>query len=142
MIVSFTREHLGIYEDRIELVFEDTNLGQKFLIARQARAIVAAPGYSDLQPKVPFVPKKRTSRDREMDVVPGDPPPALGAIRYVVPLPHNFIPDYYRRVLSTGGSVSNIVKQFRTMLMPRTFENTTYGRHFKALLWAEEYRSE
>ena len=112
------------------------------MIARQARAIVAAPGYSDLQPKAPFVPKKRTSRNRDANVVPGDPPPALAVIRYVVTLPHNHIPDYYRKILSTGGSLFNIVRQFRTSLMPQIFQDITYGRHFKALLWAEEYRSE
>ena len=140
--LSFSQEHLGIYDDRVELIFQDTRLRQKFVIARSVRAIVASPDYKDLQPKTPFVPRKRTSRDREVVVVPGDPPPALGAVRYVVPLPHNRIPPYMTKILSSSGSLAATIRQFRGSILPGTLQDTTYGRHFKALLWAEEYRSE
>ena len=140
--VSFSQQNLGVYDDRVELLFEDTALRQKFVIARPIKAIVASPEYRDLQPKAPFVPRKRASRDRELEVVPGDPPPALGAVRYVVPLPHNRIPPYMTKILSSSGSLAATIRQFRGSILPGTLQDTTYGRHFKALLWAEEYRSE
>lgn len=139
---SFTQEHLGIYEDRVELVFEDTRLNKRFMIARTVRAIIASPEYNDLQPKAPFVPKKRTSRNRAADIEPGDPPPALGAIPYVVKLPLALIPDYITKILSTSGSLANTIRNFKSSVLPRVLQDATYGRHFKGLLWAEEYRSE
>ena len=140
--VSFSHEHFGIYEDRLELIFEDVNLNQRFLIARQLRAIIASPGYTELLPKIPFVPKKRTARDQVREIVAGDPPPALGVIRYIGKLPKALIPSYISSALKDGGSITNIIAQFRSSILPRSLEDVTYGRHFKALLWTEEYRSE
>jgi helicase MOV-10 len=140
--LSFHHELFGIYEDRLELIFEDIKLRQRFLIARSVRAVVAGPGYNDLLPKAPFIPRKRTSRNRTTNIEPGEAPPALGTIRYVVRLPDAPIPEYIAKMLSNGGSLSSIFSQFRTSILPRKLQDTTYGRHFKALLWAEEHRSE
>ncbi|GJE90147.1 DEXXQ/H-box helicase domain-containing protein [Phanerochaete sordida] len=125
VVLTFAHEHLGVYSDRIELAFEDTTVGRKFLIARQMRATVAAPGYDELLPKVPFVPRKRSPRDHEAIVVSGDPPPAYTKVNYVVRLP-----------------TAPVMDQFRSSMMPATFKASTYGGHFKALVWAEEYQAE
>lgn len=140
--VAFKRDHLGIYTDRIEFIFKDVQLRQNFVIVRQVRAVVGSLEYYNLLPKAPYVPKKRTSRDPEVDVVPGDPPPTVNSIKYVVQLPHAHIPERVSHVLKNGGSLANILRQFRSSILPPSNDETTYGRYFKTLIWAEEYRSE
>jgi len=131
-----------MYNARIEFVFEDTSLKQQFAIVRTLRAIVGdSAEYERLRPTAPFKPKKRTTRQSETEIVPGDPPPALNAIPYVVTLPFNPVPDRISSALSRG-STTEIIEHFRTSLLPNHLESDTYGRHFKYLLWAEEYRSE
>jgi helicase MOV-10 len=131
-----------MYEDILYLVFEDIKQRQKFLIARTVRTVVASTGYEDLLPQAQSVPKKRISRNRTTNIEPGEAPPALSTIRYVVPLSEASIPEYIAKILSRGGSLSNIIWQFQSSILPRSLQDTTYWRHFKALLWAEEYRSE
>lgn len=140
--VNFQHSYRGMYNARIEFVFEDTSLKQQFAIVRTLRAIVGdSAEYERLRPTAPFKPKKRTTRQSETEIVPGDPPPALNAIPYVVTLPFNPVPDRISSALSRG-STTEIIEHFRTSLLPNHLESDTYGRHFKYLLWAEEYRSE
>ncbi|THG94463.1 hypothetical protein EW026_g7017 [Hermanssonia centrifuga] len=141
--VVFKQEYMGVCTDRVEFIFEDTKLKKRFLIARSLKAIVGNKAeYNAMQPKAPFIPRKRTRRDPETDIIPGDPPPALGTITYVVKLPQFPVPERMSYVLSHGGALTNIVRQFRASVLPKTLDDATYGRHFKVLLWAEEHRSE
>lgn len=142
-MVTFTQKHLGVYSDRVELVFEDIKLRQRFIITRSLRAVVGnQTDYTALQPKEPYIPRKRTSPDPEIAVIPGDPPPALRVIPYVVKLPHAHIPDYVSHILSQGMSLAVTIKQIKASLLPRLFDEKSYGRYLKLLLWAEELRSE
>lgn len=140
--ISFKQENLGIYEDRIEFIFEDVNLHQKFVITRPIRLVVASPEYNDFVPKAPYVPKQRVTRDPETDIVPGDPPPAISSIKYVVPLAQAFIPERASFVLKNGRSVASVIRQFKGAILPTPFNELSYARHYKMLVWAEEYRSE
>ena len=139
----FVQTRRGIYTDRVELAFQDTRLNQKFTITRALRATVGEQAaYAALQPVAPFVLRKRTARAVERDVVAGEPPPALNAIPYKTKLPQSYIPDRMLPLLSSRTSIANTVAQLRDSFLPREFNNETYGRHYKTLLWADEYRSE
>ena len=140
--VHFRHSLRGSYGARLELWFEDTKLNEKFAIVRTAAAIVGnKEDYDRLLPVAPFVPRKHTTRDRETTIIEGVRPASLGYVRYVVSLPESPIPGYISSALSQG-SPDGIVSYFRKSLLPRVLDSTTYGRHFKHLLWAEEYRSE
>ena len=143
VMVTFTQKHVGAYSNRIELIFEDIRLRQRFVIVRPLDAVVGNEAdYTALQPQQPYIPRKRTSRDPEADIVAGDPPPALRAVPYVVKLPQAHIPDYITHSLSHPTSLAIMTKQIKSHVLPRTFDDASYGRYFKVLLWAEEHRSE
>ncbi|KAI0694508.1 RNA helicase [Cytidiella melzeri] len=141
--IAFSHTLRGIYVDRAEFSFEDTRLQQIFTISRTLRATVGErAAYAALQPNTPFVPRKRTARTLERDVVAGDPPPALKVIPYKGHLPHAEIPDRMLPLFSCKGSVADMVKQTKDTFLPAQLDSLTYGQHYKALLWAEEYRSD
>ena len=90
-----------MYHDRVELVFHDSGLNMKFVIARPVKAVTADPAeYASMQPKTPFVSRKRAERDPEVDVVPGEAPPAINAIQYAVKLALYPIPASMSSMLS------------------------------------------
>ncbi|KAL4247257.1 DNA2/NAM7 helicase family protein [Abortiporus biennis] len=140
--VSFSHSYRGSYATRIEIVFEDTSLRQRFTIVRNVKCLVGEQAeYEALKPVAPYKPKKRNARQPEIDVVPGIAPPSLNAIKYITKLPQFLIPEPVSKALSRG-STEGIIEHFRTSLLPSRLAETTYGRHFKYLLWAEEYRSD
>jgi helicase MOV-10 len=142
VVVSFTHSYLGRFDARVEIIFEDTTLRSRFAIVRTVRVVVGDPAdHQLLQPVAPFIPRKRTARDPETEVTPGERPPALKAIPWVVTLPKAEIPKAVSTILETG-SVSHIVTRLQQSIMPMSLDSTTYGRHFKNLLWIEEHRSE
>lgn len=144
LVVTFTQSYIGNYEDRIEIALEDRQLGLRFYISRAVKAVVAdATDYVTLQPSEPFVSKKRSSRDPETEIVRGDPPPALEAISYVVPLGYADIPLRLSRILTPVrySSLQHTLQQFHRQELPSTFDARSYGHFFKKLLWAEEIRS-
>lgn len=62
-------------------------------------------------------------------------------IGWKVPLPHAEIPGYITLALKYGTTKAQIENIQRSAL-PRTFDTANYGRHFKVLLWAEEFQME
>lgn len=140
--IRFQEVHNGRYDDRLELIFEDEALNQRFVIVRPLRAIVGNKAdYELLKPRAPFVPRKRVTREVETDVLPGILPPALNAIPYAVKLAKSPIPKNLSDVLSTG-SPRDATQRVRRMFLPGAWDSSTYGRHFKHLIWAEELRME
>ena len=72
LTVDFTQTYRGRYEDRAEIIFEDTQLGKRFVIVRPLRAIVGSrEDHATLRPSAPYVPRKRTNRAPVNEVVPG-----------------------------------------------------------------------
>jgi helicase MOV-10 len=58
LIIGFRQGFLGRYHDRLELIFEDTQLKKRFIITRALKAIVGNKAeHEALQPKVPYVPR-------------------------------------------------------------------------------------
>ncbi|GBE89135.1 P-loop containing nucleoside triphosphate hydrolase protein [Sparassis crispa] len=124
------------------MVFKDTVLQQQFVIVRLVKAIVGSQADHELlKPKSPYVPRKHTTREPEREVVSGVPPESKNTIPYVVKLPRAEIPNRISSALSKGSS-ANIITFFRQSVLPSTLDNKTHGQHFKALIWAEEHRTE
>lgn len=158
LTINFTQAYRGRYEDRAEILFEDTQLGKEFVIVRALRVIVGSRAdHAALQPIAPYVPRRRTNRAPVNEVVPGvvspsqtyqmeflpgrQAPESNVAIRWVVPLPQAEIPAHITLALKYG-STKVQVENIERSALPRTLDATTYGRHFKALLWVEEFQME
>ncbi|OBZ77616.1 putative helicase MOV-10 [Grifola frondosa] len=138
--VGFQRGYVGRYDDRVELVFEDASLGQRFAIVRSVHCIVGSKTDHDLlKPKAAYVPRKREVREEARSIIPGVPPPALRVMPYVVNLAHANIPLHIISALSKGSTLQ-MVDYLRRSILPPVFDSSTYGLHFKTLLWAEEFR--
>ena len=134
--------YLGRSEDRLELLFQDTQLRTRFMISRTLRVHVGSQSdHNDLKPKSPYTPKKKTARQPEVEVVPGEPAPSLNAIPYVGKLPLALIPSLVARTLSSG-SKKEIIERMQKVYLPRVLDSAGYGKHFKHLLWAEEFQME
>ncbi|KAJ7222059.1 P-loop containing nucleoside triphosphate hydrolase protein [Mycena haematopus] len=109
----------------------DLQLRKRFIIARILRSPAIAP----------YKPRKRTARQPETNVVEGILPPSLKAVPYVVQLPKAPIPANLASALSIGNT-TNIVANIRRLFLPHLLDSNTYARHFKHLLWIEEFRME
>ena len=97
--------------------------------------------FEELKPIAPYRPRRRVDRAPETEVVEGPKPELLDAITYIGKLPYANIPTYLHNVLSRGTD-NEIVAQLRGGFLPRVFDSAGHSKHFKCLLWAEEYRSE
>ena len=140
--VTFQQALRGRYQDRLEITFEDLSLRQRFIIVRAINVVVGSKAdYEVLKPVAPYVPRKPVRRTPETEILPGDPPPALTAIKWVATLPLALIPRAVSSALSTG-HVQNIVAQLQRTVLPPSMNADTYSRHFKALLWIEEHQME
>ncbi|KAL1743982.1 P-loop containing nucleoside triphosphate hydrolase protein [Schizophyllum fasciatum] len=140
--VAFHAEFLGIFQDRLEIIFWDVQLKKEFAIVRSLRASVGDPDtFEALKPVAPYQPRRRTDRAPETEVVEGPKPELLDAITYVSKLPQAAIPRYLQDVLSRGSN-DEIIGQLRNSFLPRNFNSEGHSKHFKCLLWAEEFRSE
>jgi helicase MOV-10 len=130
----------GRYEDRIEFLFEDISLNQTFTISRPVRAVVGVSAELDLlRPTAPYEPPKPRAREPDGPMVDGIKPPALAAIKWVIKLPEAMIPEYVRPAIESGIRLEKIRRVERTLL-PRNLNNETYARHWRVLLWIEEFQ--
>ncbi|KAF9457917.1 P-loop containing nucleoside triphosphate hydrolase protein [Collybia nuda] len=140
VVSVFKQSHIGRYEDRIEFTFEDVQLKKRFLICRTLRAIIGNKAdHQLLRPKAPYVPRERLERQPVLSVVEGIAPPTLTVIPYAFKLPAANIPKPLLSTLSHG-SVSEMIRNVRRMFLPSVLDSDSYARHFKHLLWIEEFR--
>ncbi|KAJ7676472.1 P-loop containing nucleoside triphosphate hydrolase protein [Mycena rosella] len=138
--VTLRQAYNGREENRLEILFEDVQLKTRFIIARILRVNVGnRADHELLRPLAPYVPRKRTARQPEAKIVEGVLPPSLKAIPYIVPLPEAPIPHNLAAALSTG-STTSIVADVRRLYLPPVLDSKSYARHFKHLLWIEEFR--
>ncbi|KAF9003324.1 RNA helicase [Cyathus striatus] len=141
--VTYRGSFIGRYEDRLEIVFEDTQLKKTFIISRALKVVIGSKSdHEALRPVAPYVPRKRTTRQPETNVVEGVRPPSLNAIPYVGSLPLAIIPKTLEVIISGQASLSEKLKQVKRVSLPSVLDVETYGRHFKSLLWIEEYKME
>ncbi|KAJ7150890.1 P-loop containing nucleoside triphosphate hydrolase protein [Mycena crocata] len=140
--VTLRQGHNGRAEIRLEMLFEDLQLRKRFIIARILRVIVGNRADHEMfRPSAPYIPRKRANRQPETSIVPGVLPPSLNVVPYIVPLPKALIPTNVASALATG-TTANIVANIRRLFLPPILDSKTYGRHFKHLLWIEEFRME
>ncbi|KAF8895854.1 RNA helicase [Gymnopilus junonius] len=134
---------IGRYEDRVEFLFEDTQLKKRFIISRLLKATVGNKAdHEALMPIAPYVPRVRTTRRPVREVVEGIKPPALNAVPYVGHLPKAAIPPQLQTILSSSQSTKQITAQVQKIYIPDVFDSTSYDRLFKHLLWIEECKME
>ncbi|TEB29940.1 P-loop containing nucleoside triphosphate hydrolase protein, partial [Coprinellus micaceus] len=125
---KFNKRSIGRYEDRIEFTFEDKHLKKRFAITRPLRVIVGnETDHEALKPTSPYVdPRSRNRASRhepsKVGVVLGVPPPSLHAVKY------------------GPVSLKQQIDDIQRMFLPPDLTSVTYARHFKHLLWIEEYR--
>ncbi|KAJ7636873.1 P-loop containing nucleoside triphosphate hydrolase protein [Roridomyces roridus] len=142
-IVKFRQDYNGRVEDRLEILFEDLQLRKRFIIARTLHVVVGnRADHEAMRPIAPYVPRKRNAAQPELDVVEGVAPPSLKAIPYVGKLPKAPIPAGLAATLSFNGPTASIIGDLRPQYLPYVLDSKTYARHFKHLLWIEEYRME
>lgn len=143
LIIGFKQGFIGRYQDRLELIFEDTQLKKRFVITRALKAVVGNKAeHEALQPKAPYVPRSRSNRTPVLEVVEGVKPPATSIIPYVGPLPKALIPDRLRNILSGTDSVAEITSQIENAFISKVLNSSSYGQRFSHLLWIEEYKME
>ncbi|KAJ3714461.1 P-loop containing nucleoside triphosphate hydrolase protein [Lentinula raphanica] len=140
--VRMTQAQFGRAEDRLEFLFEDVRLRSRFIITRSLLVTVGSRAdHEMLRPKVPYVPRKRTTRHPETNVVEGIAPPSTMAIPYVGKLTIAPIPPNLFNTLSSG-STKEIIARLQRMYLPPVLNSETYSKHFKHLLWTEEFQME
>ncbi|KAK1217312.1 hypothetical protein PQX77_020052 [Marasmius sp. AFHP31] len=140
--VHMTAKYYGRTEDRLDLTFQDLQLRTRSMISWTLRVHVGSQSdQNDLKPKTPYKPRKRSARQTEVEVVPGEPAPSLQAIPYVGKLPPAPIPSHVARTLSSG-STKEVIDRMQKVYLPRVLDSAGYGKHFKHLLWAEEHQME
>ncbi|TFK72809.1 RNA helicase [Pluteus cervinus] len=140
--VTLQTNYVGRYDDRIEFLFEDLQAKYKFVISRPVRAVVGdRADHQSLRPVAPFVPRPRTRRQREEDVVAGPPLPEASAIQYTTRLLPANIPPHLADVLSKQ-SQREVVAAVKQDYLPQILSTATYSRHFKTLVWIEEFQAD
>jgi helicase MOV-10 len=143
LVIGFKQSYVGQYQDRLELLFEDTQLKTRFIITRALKAIVGNKSeYEKLRPKTPYVPRSASKRSPVLEVIEGIKPPATLVMPYVGRLPKAHIPPRLETILSSKDSVAKMITPIRDVFMPQVFNSKTYGQYFKTLLWIEENRME
>ncbi|KAI0945598.1 hypothetical protein AcW1_001783 [Taiwanofungus camphoratus] len=140
VVVKFRHSQHGRYEGRIEIMFQDA-FQRPFVIIRQLRAVVGdVADHQLLKASSPFVQRKRIPWKHGQHYLPGRRPPALDAVPWVKKLPQAPMPTAIIEALSRR--LPNVIQSFRTTHLPQTLDHQTHGRHFKTILWVEEYRME
>jgi helicase MOV-10 len=143
--IGFKQPYVGRYQDRLELLFEDTKLKKKFIITRALNAIVGNKDEHELlQPKIPYrdIPRSDSQRSPILKVVEGVKPLSTLVIPYVGRLPKAPIPKPLEKILSSKDSVAKMTDRIKSAFIPQVFNSKSHGQHFKNLLWIEEFRTE
>ncbi|KAF6757614.1 RNA helicase [Ephemerocybe angulata] len=148
---KFKERFIGRYDDRLELTFKDAQLNKIFIISRPVGAIIGSEvDHEALKPISPYIDPRlrsggRAARAPVSKVIEGVAPPSANAVNYVLPLPRAAMPKHLLDLLSVaeqGGSLKQLIGDVRKIFMPNVLNSATYARHFKCLLWAEEFRTE
>ena len=141
--IRFKQPYVGRYQDRLELLFENTKSKKKFIITRALKAIVGNKGeHEDLQPKTPYIPRSTPKRSPILEIVEGIKPPTTSVIPYVGVLPKAHIPTLLEKVLTSKDSEAKKTARIKSDFIPQTLNSKSHGQHFKHLLWVEEFRME
>lgn len=138
-----SRSERGAFQDRLEVVFEDTSLNRRFSITRPLLATVGVHSdYEALKPSTPYVRPQRKPETKITSVIPGVPPPSAVKLEWLIELgDYKAPPALMDTAFRGGGSPQEIVSRIKTSFLPTKFDRNTYGKHFSTLLWIEEERA-
>ena len=129
---------LGRFDDRIELVFQDAALNQRFTIARRLRAEVGDKNeLASLAPVAPYVRPKPKRPVPHADIVDGIKVPFISEIQWAVSLPQFKIPAAVSTVLGSGSPEAQ-TSAIKETLLPARLNAQNYPRHWATLLHVEE----
>lgn len=141
VVVNFKHKNEGRYEDRLEILLEDLLIRQQFAIVRPLRAVVGSRAeYERLAPRTAYIPRKRTAREPETDITPGIPPEATSTTKWVTKLPPADIPKGLIKILLSSDSASEVAAAIRQVRLPARLDSESYSRHFRDLVWIEEFK--
>ncbi|KAF8320844.1 P-loop containing nucleoside triphosphate hydrolase protein [Clavulina sp. PMI_390] len=137
--LKFSPKELGRFDDRLEFTFRDETLGERFVIARYVRAVVANQRELEaLGPVAPFRrPPRRRFEDRGYSDVDGIQYPFESDIIWKAKLAPHLVPASIQRVLSSG-SPQEQIEAIRTTILPPTVNASSYSRNWSSLLHLEE----
>jgi hypothetical protein len=141
ILIQFLASYPGRYEDRLQLSFFDPESKQRFLITRPLLAVVGSKNDHDLlQPKAPYVRKKRTYVPITTEINFTLRPPSWSPIKWRGWLPRYDVPQEISSIISTGSESRNRNKMIAAIrsLLPTAFQLKTYGKFFSVLLHVEE----
>ncbi|KAI0777345.1 P-loop containing nucleoside triphosphate hydrolase protein [Trametes elegans] len=138
--IRFRSQNRGRFSGRLEITFQDTTTQRRFVVIRQLRAIVGnAADHDLLRPAAPYVRRGRAPWQKETEVLEGERPPAMEAVRWVKTLPPSTIPAALATLLGDGAT-RDAINQVKSRHLPATLKNESHGQYFRVLLWLEEYR--
>lgn len=93
-----------------------------------------------LRPKAPYTPKTPKPRHPEREVVPGVPPPPVSTVKWVTKLPFADMPKELFSMLKSDSKPYKILEALKaTKNIPLVLKSDTHMKHFRALLWIEEF---
>lgn len=129
--------HQGFHRDRIELKFKNPQLDPPtFFITRNLCGLVGVKEeYESLEPVAPYKPRKVIPfwKPTSLD---GEKPPALGDIRWKVPLPHEPVPKSVKDALAHRDAAEREIDV--QQLLPNDLNSESYAEHWQVLLHVEE----
>lgn len=141
--VVFKQTYPGRYEARLEFIFQDTRLGQPFIITRALKAVVGDKALlHELTPKTPYMPPTESAMKDVKEVIGGAKTAALKAIRYKAKLPQAPIPSPLHDLLSRSEPIAQISKEIKKLFLPESLTTASYRQFFEQLLWVEEMKME
>jgi hypothetical protein len=136
-----SKSERGRFNDRVELIFEDAKLRQRFCITRSIKATVGvSTDYEAIRAVAPYVRPKRARYEPMREIVPGVAPEPLAKFKWAVKLGTYDVPKDLAKTLS-GKASKELAETVREVFMPGELSETTYGRFFGVLLWIEEERA-
>jgi helicase MOV-10 len=137
---SQTAPERGRYEALLEIVFNDGDQNQRFLICRPLKGVVGDSNLHELlKPSAPYVKPKRRYRVPETVLVATGEPPPLTRVRYARKLTPSIIPESLALVLGQK-TPQQTTEKIRASYLPKTLVKRTYSAWFKTLLWIEEHK--
>jgi helicase MOV-10 len=132
----------GRFQDRVELVFFNTVDQRQFAIVKPVHITVGnRSDYERLEPVSPYIPKKKTKREQEKNVIEGLRPPPIAAVEWVKPLPEYLIPKPLQTILDIP-SMKDRRRLLQIGFVPPVLSSETHARRFHVLLHMEEHQSE
>ncbi|KIM34476.1 hypothetical protein M408DRAFT_325872 [Serendipita vermifera MAFF 305830] len=140
-VVFDSEGNRGRFQDRLELVLYDVPTQKQFAIVKPLSIIVGSRNdYEDLKPVAPYIPKKKIQREPVKEVVEGERPPAISAVKWVMKLPSYDYPKALKTILDMP-TMKEKIRLLRSGFVPRELISASHARWFHVMLYIEEHQS-